>query len=111
MQCHTALSEATARTGIGMFVCLFVYYKAELVHACNPSTQKVSIAVVSIGFVLNSPSYLHWTQKIKPMLCTVLSFMLISDFILSNHSSDDLITHFQIRKTVIQTLVNLYDLT
>ena len=41
MQCHTALSEATAITGIGMFVCLFVYYKAELVHACNPSTQKV----------------------------------------------------------------------
>ena len=49
MQCHTALSEATVRTGIGMFVCLFlclflclfVYYKAELVHACNPSTQKV----------------------------------------------------------------------
>ena len=24
MQCHTALSEATVRTGIGMFVCLFV---------------------------------------------------------------------------------------
>ena len=71
----------------------------------------VCISVVSIGFVLNSPSYLHWTQKIKPMLCTVLSFMLISDFILSNHSSDDLITHFQIRKTVIQTLVNLYGLT
>ena len=45
MQCHTALSEATVRTGIGMFVCLFVclfvYYKAELVHACNPGTQKV----------------------------------------------------------------------
>ena len=45
MQCHTALSEATVRTGIGMFVCLFVclfvYYKADLVHACNPSTQKV----------------------------------------------------------------------
>ena len=71
----------------------------------------VCISVVSIGFVLNSPSYLHWTQKIKPMLCTVLSFTLISDFILSNHSSDDLITHFQIRKTVIQTLVNLYGLT
>ena len=118
MQCHTALSEATAKTGIGMFVCLFVYYKVEFVHACNSSTQNVflkivvvSIAVVSIGFVLNSPSSLHWTQKTKPMLCTVLSFMLISDFILSNHSSDDLITHFQIRKTVIQTLVNLYGLT
>ena len=41
MQCHTALSEATVRTGIGMFVCLFVYYKVEFVHACNSSTQKV----------------------------------------------------------------------
>ena len=27
MQCHTSLSDATARIGIGMFVCLFVYYE------------------------------------------------------------------------------------
>ena len=44
MQCHTALSDATARIGIGMFVCLFVYYEykknlPELVHASNLSTQ------------------------------------------------------------------------
>ena len=40
MQCHTALSDATARTRIGMFVCLFVIHtqksRVELVHACNP---------------------------------------------------------------------------
>ena len=59
----------------------------------------VSIPDVSIGFVLNSPSSLHWRRKIKPMVCTVLSFMIISDFILNTHASDDLITHFQIRKT------------
>ena len=44
MQCHTSLSDATARIGIGMFVCLFVYYEykknlPELVHASNLSTQ------------------------------------------------------------------------
>ena len=47
MQCHTSLSDATARIGIGMFVCLFVCLfimntkknLPELVHASNLSTQ------------------------------------------------------------------------
>jgi hypothetical protein len=40
------------------------------------------------------------------MLCTVLSFMLVR----SGYSSDDLITHFQRRKTLTETLVTLYGL-
>jgi hypothetical protein len=56
MQCHTALSDATARTRIGMFVCLFVIHtqksRVELVHACNPSTQKVFKQLFLLVFLL-----------------------------------------------------------
>ena len=60
MQCHTALSEATARTGIGMFVCLFVCLfiintlksRVELLHGSNPSTQKVFKQLFLLVFML-----------------------------------------------------------
>ena len=61
----------TAKTGIGMFVCLFVYYEykknlPELVHASNLSTQKGFKQLLLFVFLLFL-LVLFWTL---PAICT-----------------------------------------
>ena len=69
----------TAKTGMGMFVCLFVYYKVEFVHACNSSTQKVFKQLFLLVFLLfllvlfwNLPALCTGGRKLSP--CSVQSY-------------------------------------